>query len=471
MSSDTVIQQFANFALNAKYEDLPPDIVQETKMILMDSVGCALVATQTDKGKINLALAKRYGGTPEASVYGSGYKVGLSTAVMINGELMYTPDYISMIAGGNEPSYVLPAILTAAENTGATGKELILSTAIGLEVSTRIARATMRQVIDPTEVRPKPVEHHLKRDGNAYSNFGAAAGAGRLLGLDNLQLAHALGIAGHLCIVMTHGRYGSAGQRWSLKYGAPGFQSVGAISSVLYAQMGYTGDLRQLDDPENGFWYLAGYMNWYPKHLTEELGKSWLYNYKMQYKPYPTCSMWHGQLDCFYEILDKYNLTPDEIENVHAYAMVPMDHPLYGNKALRDIEDVQFNARFIFSIAAHRVKIGIDWLDPETIANPEIQAFMDKVTWEAYPMTEAGPAGFKPKVEVTARGQKFVVEHDNPHGRSGTPDAMTWDEMVYKFRHNALRVLPKRKIDAAVKYFTSLENVGNVQDVIKEVTY
>jgi 2-methylcitrate dehydratase PrpD len=471
MPTDTIVQQLADFALRTKWEDLPAEIIQETKMILMDSVGCALVATQTDKGKINLSLAKRFGGPPEASVIGSGFKVGLSTATLVNGELMYTPDYISMIAGGNEPSYVLPAILTMAESTGASGKELVLSTAIGLEISTRLARATLRQVIDPKEVQPKPVLHKLKRHGNAYSNFGAAAGAGRLAQLDRIKLAHALGVAGHLCIVMTHGRYGSAGQRWTLKYGAPGFQSTGAISAVLYAQMGYNGDLTQLDDAENGFWYLAGYLDWYPKHITEDLGKKWLYNYHMQYKPYPTCSMWHNCLDCFREIIDQNHLAPEEIESVKAYAMVPMDHPLYGNKTIKAIEDAQFNARYMFAVAAHRVKIGIDWLDPETISDPDIVRFMDKVTWEEYHTpSPRDPSVVPAKVEVIARGKKFNVERDYAHGRVGTPAAMSQDDLVAKFRHNAIRVLNKEKIDRAVQQFIKLEAMQDIGRLMEDVT-
>ena len=470
MPADNIIQQLADFALKAKFEDLPPDIVQETKMILMDSIGCALVASQTDKGKINISLAKRFGGTPEASVIGSGYIVGLSTATMINGELMFTPDYISMIAGGNEPSYVLPAILAMAESTGASGKELILSTAIGLEISTRLARATLRQMIDPDEVKPTPVQHNLKRHGNAYSNFGAAAGAGRLLQLNRTQMAHALGIAGHMCAVMTHGRYGSAGQRWTLKYGVPGWQSTGAMSAVLYAQMGFTGDLNQLDDAENGFWYLVGYMDWFPKHITEELGKTWLYNYGMQYKPYPTCSMWHGVLDCFNEIIEKNNLSPEEIESVKAYARVPMDHPLYGNKAINEIADAQFNARYMIAVAAHRVEVGIDWLDPETISNPDIVRFMDKVTWEEYHTPSSrNPKVVPAKVEVMARGKKFSAEKDNPRGRVGTESALTQDELVAKFRHNAKRVLTQGKIDRAVKGFIKLEDVKNINQVMSEV--
>lgn len=471
MPPDTIIQQLADFALKTRWDDLPPSIVQETKMILMDSIGCALVASQTDKGKINLSLAKRFGGTPEASVIGSGYKVALPTATMVNGELMFTPDYISMIANCNEPSYVLPAILAMAESTGASGKELILATAIGMEISTRLARAMLLQIIDPNDMKPTPVPHKLKRVGNAHSNFGAAAGAGKLFQLDRTKMAHALGVAGHMCAVMTHGRYGSAGQRWTLKYGAPGWQSTGAISAVLYAEMGYTGDLTQLDDAENGFWYLVGYHDWYPKHITEELGKTWLYNYRMMYKYYPTCSVWHGALDCFYEIIEKNNLSPEEIESVKAYVWVSMDHPLYGNRALKEIADAQFNARYIFSVAAHRVKIGIDWQDPETFSNPDILRFMDKVTWEEYRIrSPKNPAVIPAKVEVMVRGEKFSGEKDNPRGRVGTESAMTQHELVAKFRHNAIGVLTQEKIDSAVKNFLKLEDVKNIGQLMREVT-
>jgi len=211
-------------------------------------------------------------------------------------------------------------------------------------------------------------------------------------------------------------------------------------------------------------------MDWYPKHITEELGKTWLYNYRMQYKPYPTCSMWHGVLDCFCEIIEKNNLSPEEIESVKAYAMVPMDHPLYGNKTIKAIEDAQFNARYMFSVAAHRVKIGIDWLDPETISNPDILRFMDKVTWEEYHTpSPRNPSVVPAKVEVIARGEKFSAEKDNPPGRVGTESAMTQDELVAKFRHNAIRVLTQGKIDRAVKNFLKLEDVKNIEQIMREV--
>jgi 2-methylcitrate dehydratase PrpD len=390
--------------------------------------------------------------------------------VMVNGELMFTMDYTAMVAGGNEPSYVIPAILAMAESTGASGQDLILATAIGLEISSRLARAVLRQVIDPKEAEPLP-PLKLRRTGNAYSNFGAAAGTGRLLKLDKEKMAHAMGIAGHLCKVPTHGRYGSAGQRWTAKYGVPGWQGTGVIAAVLYAQMGYTGDTTQLDDAENGFWYFAGYQGWHPAKITADLGKTWLYNYRMHYKPYPCCALFHGALDCFYDILEQNNLKAEEIESVHVYGRVGMDHPLYGNPEIKTISDAQFNPRYIFAVAAHRVRPGLEWLNATTISNPEILRFMDKVTFEEY----RKPAGQGPSVppsrcDVVARGKTYTAEKEFSRGTVGTPAAMNDDELIGKFRHNAARVLPQGKIDSAVQAFLHLEEIANISHLMREVT-
>jgi 2-methylcitrate dehydratase PrpD len=253
----------------------------------------------------------------------------------------------------------------------------------------------------------------LRRTGNAYSNFGAAAGASRLLKLNTEKMAHALGIAGHLCQVLTHGRYGSAGQRWSAKYGTPGWQGTGAVTAALYAEMGYTGDLTQLDDKENGFWYFSGYQGWRPEKITADLGRTWLYNYRMHYKPYPCCALFHGALDCFYEILQQHQLRPGEIESVRVYGRVGMDHPLYGNREIKTLADAQFNPCYIFAVAAHGVSAGVEWVDVATMTDPEILRFMDKVTFEEHRRPVS-------RCDVNARGKTYTSEKEFSRGTVGT---------------------------------------------------
>ena len=51
-----ITRELARFAAETKYEDLPPEIIHETKLVLMEHIGCALGALSTDKGKMNAAI-------------------------------------------------------------------------------------------------------------------------------------------------------------------------------------------------------------------------------------------------------------------------------------------------------------------------------------------------------------------------------------------------------------------------------
>jgi len=92
-------QELASFAVDTKYEDLPVSVVHEAKLLLLDSIGCALAAITTDKGKMSLALARRLGGPPESSIIGMGGKVSCSSAALANGELICTLDFDVLTAG------------------------------------------------------------------------------------------------------------------------------------------------------------------------------------------------------------------------------------------------------------------------------------------------------------------------------------------------------------------------------------
>ena len=121
---DNPARELARFAVETRWEDLPASIVRETKLVLMDSIGCALGALTNDKGKMYASLIKRFGGPPEATIIGAGDRVSLSTAALINGELMFALDFCSVMAGGHDSTYVIPAPLAVAEGSGRIWKRL-----------------------------------------------------------------------------------------------------------------------------------------------------------------------------------------------------------------------------------------------------------------------------------------------------------------------------------------------------------
>ena len=470
-----ITQELARFAVETRSEDLPVSIVQETKLILMDTIGCALGALSTDKGKMNVALARRYGGPPEASIIGTEDKVSLYSAALANGELFITLDYSNIIAGGHDGVYVIPAPLAVAENVRASGWDLILATVLGLEISARIARAVGRFNINPQiPQRDNRDEPWPGITGNAYSNFGAAAAAGRLLKLDDEKMLHALGIASHLCMVLSYARWQYSKNKYSAKYGVPGWQSTGAVTAVLLAEMGYTGDISVLDDAEHGFCYYVGYKQWHPEEITDELGKTWCFNVGIRYKPYPCCGVIHGILDCFYNIIEQNNLMPEEIESVRTFSLANDDSPAFAHKEVTSMSAAQFNPRYNIAVAAYRIQPGVEWLEPETMRNPEILKFMDKVTCQTYPAgseeSPKVPMAARARVEVITRGQTFTEELGHRHGVAGTEGAWTDKEVVAKFRHNAARVLTQDKIDRAVKALLELEKVEDIAQLMREVT-
>ena len=186
----SITRDLANFTIDSKWEDLPPDIIHETKRVLMDSIGGAIGALTTEEGKMYNLLGKRYGGPPEASIVGTGEKVSLSTATLVNGELMFTLDYDSVMSNAHDPDYIIPTVLAFAESAGISGKELILASALGFEVSSRLALAVGQHPM-AASLQPPP-DGRRGLSGNAHSNFGAATGAGKLLKFDEGKMLHAI---------------------------------------------------------------------------------------------------------------------------------------------------------------------------------------------------------------------------------------------------------------------------------------
>ncbi|MCC6473611.1 MAG: MmgE/PrpD family protein [Burkholderiales bacterium] len=468
-----ILEALARFAVETGWRELPASIVRQTKHVLLDSIGCALGAATTDKGRMNAALARRLGGSPQASIIGLGGKVSCDHAALANGELMLALDFSNIMGGGHDGAYVIPAVLAMAESAGASGRDLIAATAVGLEVASRLARAVGQHNITPQAVQRRRAAA-AGLSGNAHTNFGAVAGAGRLLRLDAQRMAHALGLAGHLCMVLSYSRWSYSRRGHMSKYGVPGWQGTGAVSAALLAEMGYTGDVGVLDDPEHGFAYYAGYPSWYPEEITDGLGARWCFDVKLHYKPYPCCGVFHGPLDCFYEIIEKNDLAASEIESVTAYCRAHLDAPLFAKKSIDGISDAQFNGGYVFGVAAHRVPRGVEWYDPDTMSNPAIRAFADKVACRNHPgygrELERDPLSALSKVEVLARGRTFSHEVKYRRGSAGTEAALSEAELVEKFRHNAERILTRNQTEQAVQALLGLEDIEHLSALMRAIT-
>ena len=234
--------------------------------------------------------------------------------------------------------------------------------------------------------------------------------------------------------------------------------------------MGYLGDATVFD-AEEGFWKFVGYEEWHPDIMMQDLGKSWIFP-QVNYKMYPCCGMHHGALNLLYQLLDREKIVAEEIEALRVFSHPSVAQPCFTNPEIIDIPDAQFNPRYVFSVAAHRVRIGVEWQDPETMKDPEILEFGKKIECVPHPeFGRPGPDGrplFINKVDVVARGKTFVEESSNPRGAG---DIAARDEkLVAKFRHNCVRVLTPDMTEEALAGFLALEKVDDMSDLMDLVT-
>jgi 2-methylcitrate dehydratase PrpD len=281
---DDLTQQLANFATEIRFSDLPGAVVHEIKRLLLDSLGCAMGGTRMEHGKISVEIAKKLGGPPESTLLGTSSKVSSINAAFANGELIGAQDY-DAILGPHIPPYVLPAPLALGEAVSASGKVLILSIVLGLEITRRLQMATSSsfRLEESGPERGKLMMPPVSGQGPAV--FGAAVGSGKILNLNHEKMAHAIGIAGYAGPPNTAKKGLDTSPTTMTKHGTPGFTAEVGLRAALLADMGYYGDTH-LFEGEFGYWRFTGFEKWDKDIVTKGLGNEWMCT-EISYKKYP----------------------------------------------------------------------------------------------------------------------------------------------------------------------------------------
>ena len=360
-------EALASFAVETTWENLPANVIEGTKLFLMDSIGCGLGGISTDPGRMIIALAKMLGGPEESSIIGVKGKVSCVNAVLANGQLINTLDWESL--SGHAPGYIIPPALAMAERCDASGKDLILSTAIGLELSGRVA-AALRGVGSFMNIKDNKVDW-AERQGYAHMNFGVAAVTGRFLNLNKEQIIHALGLAGHMSQVLTWIRDTFQDNRAITKYGVPGWQNTGGVMAAFLSEMGAVGDTTVFD-AEQGFWKFVGYTEgWYPERILNGIGEEWTFFNSLMFKPFPSCRMFQTETEIFLDLMKHNRLKAEDIVTVKLYGHPTLLAPAFTSRELNSIVDINFSPAYTFAMAAHGVPCGVDWQDMELARSPK----------------------------------------------------------------------------------------------------
>ncbi|MDA1035686.1 MAG: MmgE/PrpD family protein [Chloroflexi bacterium] len=274
---------WAEYASGVTYHDLPDDVNQIIRWLVLDTLATTLAANTLGIGIPELlAWARGAGGTPECSLLGFGDKLPAAAAAMVNGGMAHALNFddTTAVGSGHLGPVTFPSAFAAAElKGGASGKELITAIAVGGELMSRIGVAVKKAEMGYAEAKPQPTQ--------MPGFFASAVAASRMLGFDALQTQSALGLA----------FMQASGGRQPVLDGRPAkaiyaaFSNQGGMQAALLTKHGLMGDCDAFEGSAGYFpTYYGGAFD--RPSLVDDLGSTF-YLTNVGFKPWPTTGVAH----------------------------------------------------------------------------------------------------------------------------------------------------------------------------------
>jgi len=454
-TESTAIEKLVAHALETRFENFDKDTLEATKYRIIDTLGC-LIGGATDTGNPELLkLIKDKGGKKEATILIHGGKVPAALAALVNCIMARSFDFGAvspLVDGVSCPGHIsettVPAALTLSEVTNASGKEFITALLVGDDIAARILAGS-------------GFGFSLGWDGvGTVNTFGVTATAGRLFGLNKMQLRNAFGIALNQ-IGTTFQSFWDGATAFKLPQG---LAARGGITSVELAKAGWTG-------PEDMLMGKFGYYKMFtegckkPQVLSDRLGK--IYCYDGTIKPYPCCRIPHSAIDAALALVKKYSLKADDIASVNLdVAPGGIDHIVghpfkigtfpHGNAA--------FSYEYVVATAFLFGCVKPEHMTEKAIRNPAVTDFIKKIK-----LTAVNDVEFeKARLTVTLKDGRKLTETVTKVKGDPLNNPMTHEDIIAKYWVNVdfTKKISHKKAQQLLDNLLNLEKVDSVRKLI-----
>lgn len=392
-----ITQQLASFSAGIVAAKLPEEVVARARLLVTDLLGCIIRAQQDAPAARALYAGAEALGLSEGHhlVFGDGQTHGTAGATFLNAALAHSLDFDDTHAAStlHPGAPVIPAAMIAGCMAGASGHDVLAAIVAGYEVTCRIGLAL-------------PAGDHYARGFHPTATcgaFGAAAAAGRALGLSAGQMESALGIA----LSQAAGSLQFLVDGASTKPFQVGWASMAGLTAATLAREGMRGPAQAIEG-RHGF--LQAYApSPTPERVTENLGKIFEIM-AAGIKPYPSCRYGHAGIDALLGLRAEHGFKPDEVEcityGLSRAGLLLVGQPIEVKRDPKNIVGAQFSAPFVLSAALITGKM--EWDSYDLLSDPEVRTMMTKINCVHDPEIEAEfPANMSGRITIAARGQEY----------------------------------------------------------------
>lgn len=449
----TVVEDLASFVHECSFGDLSSKAIEQLKIRVLDSLGCAIGAIGNPPVKAINNVEGTFGGSPLCSLIGGG-KTAPDRAALINGALVRYLDFNDSFLAKSEtchPSDNVAPVLAAAEYADAHGEDFLVALAVAYQVQCRLSEAA--------PVRAKGFDHVTQ---GAYA---VAAGASKALGLSVDKAANAIAICGTALNALRVTRTGKLSNWKGLAYP---FMASCAIHGVFLAQDGITGPLEVFEGNKGFMDAIAGpfKVDWDTEDL-ELVTRTILKKYNAEV---------HSQsaIDCIL-LLRREGLKAQDVDSIDV-AIFDVAYNIIGGgeegdkKQIKTKEEADHSLPYILSAALIDGEVTPKQYLPTRISNSDVQALLKRIN--VHPSEEFSdrfPNAMPCKITAKLKNGKSVTKAVADYEGFLTKP-MSFQLATEKFSALAQGKIGEETKDRIIRTIATLDQVG-IREFIRNLDF
>ena len=451
----------AEFVSGLRYEHIPEEVRARLKLLMLDSLGCALFGAGLEWSRILRRTLAAVDTSRGSILWGTDERLSAPHAALVNGTAVqgFELDDVHRQGVLHVGAVTLPAQFAAVETmagrtTGSfSGRDLLRAAVAGYEVGPRVGMCMGQEHIGQGW-----------HSGATVGVFSAAAGASAALGLTADQTVHALGIAGTQSAGLMAAQYGAMVKRMHA-----GRSAQSGLYGALLAREGFTGIVDVFESEYGGFCstFSRSLDRFKLEELTSGLGERWE-TMRISLKFYSCVGSNHTTLDAIRTMQAQRPFGPEDVERIVVHgSQVTMDHVGWKYRP-EGLTSAQLNLPFCVATLLLEGDCFVDQFSDAIVADAARMALAEKVEVLHDAAITARGSKFRHMVRVEVHlkdGTRMEQTVEAPRGSESSFASEA--DVVAKFMKLAAHAIPTPAAERIVDLILNLEGVEDASEVVQ----
>ncbi|MCR6672610.1 MmgE/PrpD family protein [Devosia ginsengisoli] len=451
-SGNPYTRAVAEFVSGLRYEDIPETVRERLKLLILDSLGCALYGANLEWSHILHKTLGAVDTSSSAAIWGTNRRISTPHAALINGTQVqgFELDDVHRVGVMHVGAVTLPGLVGIAEaHRNLSGREFLTAALAGYEVGPRVGICMGQEHIGQGW-----------HSGATLGVFSSAAAAARALSLDADRTVHALGIAGTQSAGLMAAQFGAMVKRMHA-----GRSAQSGLYGALLAANGFTGIIDVFEAPYGGFatTFSRSDDRFNLDALTSGLGETFE-TMRIALKFYSCVGSNHTTLDSIRAIQQRRPFTVDELEKIVVRgSQVTVDHVGWEYRP-EGITSAQLNLPYCVATLLLEGDVFVNQFSDELVADRQRMDLLKRVQVVHDPEITAKGSTFRHMVKVEVHLRDGSVHHEEREAPRGSEKSFaSADDIVEKFKKLASSVMPSDQQQRLVDAVLNLEDLDDAR--------